>query len=404
MNEHYPYVIVGGGLAGASAIEGIRAHDRDGRILLISRENVEPYHRPPLSKDLWFGKSTLEKLPVHDAKFYAEQRVDVELRREVVELEASSHTLWDDRLGMVTYDRLLLATGGKPRLLDADGESGQNVHYYRLLEDYQFLAQRTARIQHVLVVGGGFIGLELAAALRHVGKEVSLVYPGEYPLARVLPRELGLHVADYYREKGVETISGETVAAIQEAGGIVQARTRSGNVISTQLVVAGVGITPSVGLAEANGLEVADGIVVDEYARTSDSNIYAAGDVAEFPYLALGRRTRVEHWDHAIQHGRLAGENMAGANRMYDHLPMFFSDFFDLGWEAVGDTDPTLQVEAEWTTPLKEGVLFYMQDDLVRGVLLWNRFGLVDWARDLIRSGKPMSRDERLAAMPVTSQ
>jgi NADPH-dependent 2,4-dienoyl-CoA reductase/sulfur reductase-like enzyme len=391
MNEHYAYVIVGGGLAGASAIEGIRAHDRDGRILLISRENVEPYNRPPLSKDLWFGKSTLEKLPAYDSKFYAEQRVEIALRREVVELEASSHTLWDDHQSMVTYDRLLLATGGKPRLLEAEGESTQNVHYFRLLEDYLFLSERVARIQHVLVVGGGFIGLELAAALRHAGKEVSLVYPGEYPLARVLPRELGLYVADFYREKGVETISGETVVAIQEGAGIVQARTRSGNTISTQLV----------GLAEANGLEVADGIVVDEYARTSDPNIFAAGDVAEFPYLALGRRTRVEHWDHAIHHGKLAGENMAGANRMYDHLPMFFSDFFELGWEAVGDTDATLQVDAEWTTPMKEGVLFYLQEDLVRGVLLWNRWGLVDWARELIRSGKPMSREERLAAMPV---
>ena len=401
MNEHYPYVIIGGGLAGASAVEGIRAHDRDGRILLLSRENIEPYNRPPLSKDLWFGKSTLEKLPVHDANYYAENRVDLALRREVVELEASSHTLWDDHQGMVTYDRLLLATGGKPRLLDAEGETGQNVHYFRLLEDYLFLSERVARIQHVLVVGGGFIGLELAAALRHVGKEVSLVYPGEYPLARVLPRELGLYVADFYREKGVETISGETVSAIHEGGGIVQARTRSGNTISTQLVVAGVGINPLVGLAEANGLEVADGIVVDEYARTSEPSIFAAGDVAEFPYLALGRRTRVEHWDHAIHHGRLAGENMAGANKMYDHLPMFFSDFFELGWEAVGDTDATLQVDAEWTTPMKEGVLFYLQEDLVRGVLLWNRWGLVDWARELIRSGKPMSREERMAGMPV---
>jgi NADPH-dependent 2,4-dienoyl-CoA reductase/sulfur reductase-like enzyme len=401
MNEHYPYVIIGGGLAGASAVEGIRAHDRDGRILLVSRENIEPYNRPPLSKDLWFGKSTLDKLPVHDASYYTEQRVDLALRREVVELEASSHTLWDDHQGMVTYDKLLLATGGKPRLLDAEGETGQNVHYFRLLEDYLFLSARVARIQHVLVVGGGFIGLELAAALRHAGKEVSLVYPGEYPLARVLPRELGLYVADFYREKGIETISGETVSAIHEGGGIVQARTRSGNTISTQLVVAGVGINPLVGLAEANGLEVANGIVVDEYARTSEPSIFAAGDVAEFPYLALGRRTRVEHWDHAIYHGRLAGENMAGANRMYDHLPMFFSDFFELGWEAVGDTDATLQVDAEWTTPMKEGVLFYLQEDLVRGVLLWNRWGLVDWARELIRSGKPMSREERLAAMPV---
>ncbi len=401
MNPHYPYVIVGGGVAGASAIEGIRSHDPAGRILLISGENLPPYQRPPLSKDLWFGKTTLDKLPVHEDAFYVEQRVDLALRREIVELEASSHTLWDDHDGVVTYDKLLLATGCKPRILDADGENGHSVHYFRLLEDYLFLSGRVKALQHVLVVGGGFIGLELAAALSHAGKEVSLVYPDEYPLSKILPRELGLHIVEYYREKGIETISGEHVASLQEGRGIVQVRTRAGNVISTQLLLAGIGVTPAVGLAEANGLEVDNGIVVDEQARTSDAHIFAAGDVAEFPYLALGRQARIEHWDHAIHHGRLAGENMAGANKTYDHIPMFYSDFFDLGWEAVGDIDATLQVDAVWVTPMREGVLFYLQDDAVRGVLLWNRWGLVDWARDLIRAGKPLTHDERVEAIPA---
>lgn len=401
MNEHYPYVIVGGGLAGASAIEGIRAHDRDGRILLISRENISPYNRPPLTKELWFGKTTLDKIPVYGDEFYTEQKVDLILRREITELEASSHTLWDDHDATVTYDKLLLATGGKPRLLDAEGEERQGVHYYRLLEDYLYLAEHVKHLQHVLVLGGGFIGLELAAALRHVGMEVTLAYGDEYPLARILPRDLGLFVAEYYRGQGVDTISGERVATIQEGHGIVHARTHSGNTISTQLVVAGLGILPSVALAEANGLEVGNGIAVDEFARTTDPNIFAAGDVAEFPYLALGIRTRIEHWDHAIQHGKRAGENMAGANLPYDHLPMFFSDFFDLSWEAVGETDSSLRVDSVWTTPMREGVLFYLRDDVVRGALMWNRPGLVDWARDLIRAAKPMTHEERVRTIPV---
>ena len=403
MNPHYPFVIIGGGQAGAAAIEGIRAHDRDGRILLVSRENVAPYHRPSLSKDLWCGKTTLGKIPLHEESWYADQKVDVSLRREIVELEASSHSLWDDREGVITYDRLLLATGGKPRLLDAEGSPLHGIHYFRQLEDYLFLSDRVKNLQHVLVVGGGFIGLELAAALCHIGKEVSLVYPGEYPLSNVLPRDLGLFVADFYREKGIETISGERVAAIHEGHGIVQARTRAGNVISTQLLLAGIGMTPAVGLAEANGLEVANGIVVDEYARTSDSSIFAAGDCTEFPYLALGRQARIEHWDHAVHHGRVAGENMTGAKQLYDHLPMFYSDFFDLGWEAVGDTDPTLRVEAEWITPLREGVVFYLKDDVIRGVLLWNRWGMVDWAREQIRAAKPMTREQRLAALSTVA-
>lgn len=401
MNEHYPYVIVGGGLAGASAIEGIRSRDRDGKILLVSSENVAPYHRPPLSKDLWFGKTTLDKVAVHPDDFYPANKVDLALRREVTELEPSSHTLWIDQESTVSYDRLLLATGGRPRLLDSAGEETDQVHYYRSLEDYLFLAERVKGLQHVLVLGGGFIGLELAAALRHAGKEVALAYPEEYPLARVLPRDLGLFVADFYREKGVEVISNERVASIHERQGVIQAHTRSGNIISTQLLVAGLGIQPSVSLAEAGGLEVENGIQVDEYARTSDPNIYAAGDVAEFPYLALGVRTRIEHWDHAIHHGKRAGENMAGANLPYDHLPMFFSDFFELGWEAVGETDAGLRVDAVWTTEMREGVLFYLRDDVVRGALLWNRWGLVDWARDLIRAAKPMTHEERVKAIPA---
>jgi NADPH-dependent 2,4-dienoyl-CoA reductase/sulfur reductase-like enzyme len=401
VKEHYSYVIVGGGLSGASAIEGIRAHDKDGSILLISRENVPPYHRPPLTKELWFGKSTLDKLPAYGDEFYTGNNVELVLRREVTELEASSHTLWDDHENTVTYDRLLLATGGKPRLLDAAGNERQSVHYYRLLEDYLFLSEHVKQLQHILVLGGGFIGLELAAALRHTGKEVTIAYADEYPLARILPRDLGLFVAEFYREKGVETISNERVAAIEEGHGIVHARTHSGNTIATQLIVAGLGILPSVALAEANGLEIGNGIAVDEFARTTDPNIYAAGDVAEFPYLALGTRTRIEHWDHAIQHGKRAGENMAGANLPYDHMPMFFSDFFELGWEAVGEIDSSHQVDAVWTTPMREGVLFYLQDDVVRGALMWNRFGLVDWARDLIRAGKPMTHAERVKAIPV---
>ena len=403
MKEHYSYVIVGGGLAGASAIEGIRAHDKDGSILLISRENVPPYHRPPLTKDLWFGKSTLDKLPVYGDDFYAENKVELVTRREITELEASSHTLWDDHDTTVTYDRLLLATGGKPRVLDAGGNERQSVHYYRLLEDYLFLADHVKQLQHILVLGGGFIGLELAAALRHAGKEVTIAYADEYPLARILPRDLGLFVAEFYREKGVETISNERVASIEEGHGIVHARTHSGNTITTQLIVAGLGIQPAVALAEANGLEIGNGIAVDEFCRTTDANIYAAGDVAEFPYLALGTRTRIEHWDHAIHHGKRAGENMAGANLPYDHMPMFFSDFFELGWEAVGEIDSSHQVDAIWTTPMREGVLFYTQDDVARGVLLWNRWGLVDWARDLIRAAKPMSHDERAKAIPAAS-
>ena len=391
---HYPYIIVGGGLAGASAIEGIRAHDPSGAILLLSRDNHPPYHRPPLSKDLWFGKQTLDQLPVHDDAFYREHQAELVLRRDVEELNAESRTLWDDHGTSYTYDKLLLATGGRPRILDAKGSTLEGIHYFRYLEDYLYFS-RLDRLEHVLVVGGGFIGMEMTAARTHAGKQVTMVYPEEYPLRRVLPRDLGLFVAEYYRGKGVEMISGESIAEFEDRGGTIMARTRSNNHADTELVLVGAGIEPNTELADAAGLEVSNGIEVDEFARTSDAHIYAAGDVAEFPYLALGRRMRIEHWDHAREHGRAAGANMAGAAKPYDHLPLFYSDLFELGWEAVGDCNPSLTVEAVWREMHREGVVFYLEDEVIRGVLLWNTWGKVDWARDLIREAKPMTIEER---------
>jgi NADPH-dependent 2,4-dienoyl-CoA reductase/sulfur reductase-like enzyme len=392
---NYTYVIVGGGLAGASAIEGIRAQDRAGSILLVSRENHPPYHRPPLSKDLWFGKSTKDKLPVYDEAFYRDNQVELSIRREIVELDVANRRIWDDRGETIDYQKLLLATGGRPRLLTANGAHMEGIMYYRFLEDYLFLESNLARFEHVLVIGSGFIGMEIAAAMRHAGKEVTLLYPEEYPLRRVLPRDLGLFVADYYREKGIETISGETIARFEMRGGQIVAFTQDGNDVTTQLVIAGVGIEPVTDLADAAGLDVDNGIAVDEYACTSNPNVYAAGDVAEFPYLVLDRRMRVEHWDHAIQHGKSAGANMAGANRPYTTLPMFFSDLFELGWEAVGDVDGSHETHAVWKEQFREGIVFYLVEDVIRGVLLWNAWGKVDWARQLIREGKAMTTAER---------
>jgi 3-phenylpropionate/trans-cinnamate dioxygenase ferredoxin reductase subunit len=396
----HEYIIVGGGLTGASAIEGIRAHDADGRILLLSRENHPPYHRPPLSKDLWFGKSTLGKLPVHDEEFYRSQGVELALRREVVEMDLDRRTVWDDHGTTYEYGKLLLATGGFPRRLNVEGSDHPGIHYFRYLEDYLFLADRIGGVRHVLVLGGGFIGMELAAALRHAGKEVTLLYAEQCPLYRVLPRDLGLFVADYYRQQGIETVSGEVVVRFEDQAGEIVAHTNGGNTVTTQLVVAGIGISPATDLAEAAGVEVAGGIVVDEYGRTSDPHVYAAGDVAEFPSIPLDQRMRVEHWDHAIQHGKAVGANMAGAQRAYAHLPFFYSDLFDLGWEAVGEVESHLETHAVWKQEHREGVVYYLWEDVVRGVLLWNVWGAVDWARGLIQQRTPMTRAEREAAVP----
>ncbi len=392
----YDYIIVGGGYAAASAIEGIRAHDTSGTILMLSRENHPPYRRPPLSKDLWFGRATIDQLSIHEDAFYRDHAVDLQLRRDVAEITLEDHSVWIDHGERHEYGKLLLATGSRPRLLGAASAGLEGIHYFRSLEDYLVLRDRLRTVQHVLVVGGGFISIEIAAALSHSGVEVTFIHPHEYPLQRVLPRELGLYVANYYRQHGIETVSSDAVVAFENRNGLIEAQTRLGNSITTQLVLAGIGVEPSIDLAEAAGLEIGNGIHVDEFARTSDPSVWAAGDVAEFPYLALGRRMRVEHWDHAEHHGRAAGANMAGANLQYEHLPFFWSDFFDLGWEAVGDVDASLTVDVVWKEPYREGVLFYLDEDIVRGVLLWNVWDKIEWARGLIREGNVLTHEERV--------
>lgn len=395
----YDYLIVGGGAAAAAAVEGIRSRDPKGSVLVLSRDNHPPYQRPPLTKGLWFGKSSLDELPIHPESYYREQNVELMLRREVVELEVPQRRVWDDRGATFEYGELLLATGGHPRLMDVPGSGIEGVHYYRYLEDYLFL--RHHRFEHALVVGGGFIGAELAAALRQAGKEVTLMFPEEYPLRRVLPRDLGLHVADVYRQKGVDVVSGESVAAFEEHGGTIVARTHSGNYAETQVAIVGIGLAAHTELADAAGLEVSRGIVVDSLGRTSAEHVWSAGDVAEFPYLALGQTMRIEHWDHALAHGKAVGANMAGANTPYDEMPVFFSDLFDMGWEAVGEVDPQMVVEEVWREPFKQGVLFYLRDEVVRGVLMWNSWGLADWARQLIRDARPLTVEERAKAIPL---
>jgi 3-phenylpropionate/trans-cinnamate dioxygenase ferredoxin reductase component len=315
----------------------------------------------------------------------------------VVELDPDKHAVWDERGNAYDYDHLLLVTGGRPRRLNFPGADLDGVRYFRDLEDYMFFAAHQDRFEHVLVLGGGFIGMEMAAALAHAGKQVTMVYREEWPLARVLPRDLGLFVADYYREKGVETVSNDHVVALERDQSYLVARTASGGQVTTQVVLAGIGIEPETDLAEAAGLDVRNGVAVDEFCRTSHPDVFAAGDVAEYPDLSLGKAQRVEHWDHAIQHGKCAGVNMAGGDQPYPGLPFFYSDLFDLGWEAVGELDGSMETDAVWKVPNREGVVFYLREGVVRGVLLWNVWQKVDWARGIIREAKPLSGAERRA-------
>lgn len=392
---HHKYCIIGGGLAAAAAIDGIRQYDKTGSILMLTRENHLPYQRPPLTKELWYGTLELGRLPVHADGFYEQNGVEVSLRHDIEEIDVDAKVLWDERGDSYGYDELLIATGCRPKRLRAEGADIPTVRYFRDLEDYLDLESRMDRFQHVTIVGGGFTAVEMTAALRSRGKEVTLIFPEEYPLHRFLPRSIGVGLVEFLREEGVETVSGDTLVHLEERGGYVYARTYNGNELTTQLVLVDNGGEPLSDLADAAGLDTDDGIVVNEYGQCSKPHVWAAGDVAEFPYLALGQLRRVEGSDHAEQHGRLVGANMAGAGLVYSHLPLKWFRVGELQFEGVGELDSRLDHEEIWLEPGREGVIFYLRDDVIRGVLLVNVHARLDWARQLVIEGRAMSPAER---------
>ncbi|HSD19907.1 MAG TPA: FAD-dependent oxidoreductase [Anaeromyxobacter sp.] len=374
----FKYVIVGGGMTGHAAALGIRSVDSSGSIALVGEEPVRPYARPPLTKGLWSGQEegSIWLREVEGVTFRTGVRVaaiDRAARR--VALEGG------ETLG---YDKLLLATGGTPRRLTSGGDG---VVYYRTVADYRRV-QALPVGKHVAVVGGGFIGSEIAASLATNGYRVTLLFPEEGIGARLFPRDLAVHLNGYYAEREVEVRPGEKLTSLTADGAGFTLRTDRAE-LRADLVVAGLGILPNDGLAAAAGLQVEDGIVVDETLRTADPAVFAAGDVARFPNAALGRSIRVEHEDNANRMGREAGRAMAGADAAYRHLPFFYSDLFDLGYEAVGLVDPRLEVVADWKEPFRKGVIYYLADGRVRGVLSWGVFGKMDAARALIAEPGP---------------
>ncbi len=380
--REYRYLIVGGGMTADAACRGIREHDEDGTIGLVGAEAHAPYARPPLSKALWAGKD--EEMVWRGT---ADLGVDLVLGTRIAALDLDARRALDEAGEAYGYERLLLATGGTPRRLAGAGD--ESVVHFRSLDDYRRLRAVAGDGVPAVVVGGGFIGSELAAALATNGCDVTMVFPEAGIGARLFPADLSAFVSDYYRGHGVEVVTGETVEGIAAEGETTRVSTGGGRTIEAQVVVAGLGIEPATALAESAGLEVRDGIVVDEFGRVAGrDDVFAAGDVARFPVPALGSDARVEHEDHANSHGARVGANMAGAAEAYDHLPFFYSDLFDLGYEAVGEVDSRHATVAVWDEPYRKGVVGYVDDEgRARGFLLWDVWGQVDAARALIGDG-----------------
>jgi 3-phenylpropionate/trans-cinnamate dioxygenase ferredoxin reductase component len=395
VQESYDYVIVGGGVAAASAVKGIRSEDPTGTAAVLGSEPDKPVYRPVLTKDLWLkddetleGSSLAGDLDEDDA-------VDLVTDTTVTAIDPGAHVVRLADGSTVGYGKLLLATGAEPRVLSVD--PGPRVIYYRTAADYQRLRAVATEGSHVAVIGGGYIGSEITSALVQNGVQVTLVLDLEDVQEQMFPRALAATLTKAFADRGVTVVHGSVEGGQEDDGG-VRIRLGDGTSITADAAVIGVGVLPRTGLAEAAGLEVDNGVVVDEHLRTSDADVYAAGDVASYPDALLGRR-RVEHVDHAEKSGEHAGKVMAGADDAYDYTPFFWSDILDYGYEAVGETSSRLDMVEDWKDgEVGTGVVYYLKSGQVRGVLLWNVWDSVDKARELIaETGKePVSDPESL--------
>jgi 3-phenylpropionate/trans-cinnamate dioxygenase ferredoxin reductase component len=389
--EACKFLIVGGGLAADAAVRGIHDAGGTGPIVVVSDEDDPPYNRPPLSKALWKG-TEFDSIWRHTESAGAELR----LGTRIVALDPARGTATDSRGSVLAYEKLLLATGGSPRRLRNGDPS---VIYFRRLADFKRTWEAASHGSEFVVVGGGFIGSEIAAALAMNGRKVSLIFPGSSICERILPRPLANFLNVYFRKRGVDVLFNERVQRIEKKAEKLVVGTRGNGRIEADVVVAGIGIEPNVDLAKAAGLDVRSGIIVDEMLRTSHPHIFAAGDVANFPCRVLRERFRFEHEDNADAMGRAAGRNMAGASEVYKHLPFFYSDLFDLRYEAVGSIDSRLEVVEDWVQKFHKGVVYYLKKQRVHGVLLWNTWGLVDAARQLIASRQELQPVELIGRL-----
>ena len=380
--DNYKYIIIGGGMTADSAVEGIREIDPKGAILMISSEKDPPYKRPPLSKALW-KKTPLEKIWLNTEAKHA----DLLLNRRVESVDDEKKIVTTDNGAVYKYEKLLLATGGVKRKLPF-GEG--NILYYRTLADYQKLHSMASEKDAFAVIGSGFIGSEIAASLAMNGKKVTLFDIGPGIGWNIFPEDMVNFLNGYYKEKGVQIIANVKVTDVVKEGNKFKVAVNSGESYEVDGVVAGVGIMPETSLAEALDLKVDNGIHVNEFLQTTNSDIYAAGDAANFYNPLLAKRIRVEHADNATSMGRAAGRNMAGANGRYDYLPFFYSDLFDLGYEAVGQLDSRCELVTDWQKEYEKGVLYYLEDNRVRGVLLWNVWDKVDQAKEAMSLPAPV--------------
>ncbi|HEX3679678.1 MAG TPA: FAD/NAD(P)-binding oxidoreductase [Galbitalea sp.] len=397
MSGQYKYLVVGGGMVADAAARGIREVDPDGSIGILSEDVDEPYARPALTKKLWTDPNfEWDQADLHTAR---DTGADIRTETAVARIYPERRMVTTEDGAEFGYGILLIATGGHPKHIDLPDD--ERVIYFRSAADYRRLRELAAAGAHVAVIGGSYIGMELAAALVQNGSAVTLIFPEATLGEGMFPENLARVFEAKYIEHGVKLLSGVTAkSGTADAGGITLAL-NDGSTLEVDAVVSGLGIEPAVHLAADAGLEVRDGISVDTYLAASMVGVYAAGDVAMYPDRLLGPR-RVEHVDNAKEMGRVVGHNMAGDVMPYVHTPYYYSTVFDVSYEAVGQLDAGLETVNDWSEPLERGVVYYVSDGRVVGVLLWNIAGRTDEARGVIGGTNPTGRESLIGRIPLS--
>ena len=393
MNAKTAYVVVGASLAGAKAAEALRAEGFDGPLVVIGDEHERPYERPPLSKDYLLGKSERETIYVHPASWYADHGVDLRLGSRVTDVDAAAHEVRLADGSRCGYAKLLLATGSSPRRLPVPGADLSGVLYMRTVGDSDQIKLAVEAASRVAVIGAGWIGLETAAAARTAGADVTILDTAELPLLRVLGPEAATVFAGLHRDHGVDLRMGVQVAEITGSGGRADGvRLADGSRVDADAIIVGVGITPNVQLATAAGLDTGNGIVVDAHLRSSDPDIYAAGDVANAYHPLLGKHIRVEHWANALHQPPAAARAMLGQDAVYDRVPYFYTDQYDLGMEYTGYVEPGGYDEVVFRGDAgrREFIAFWLAGGRVLAGMNVNVWDVSDTIQAIVRRGHPV--------------
>jgi 3-phenylpropionate/trans-cinnamate dioxygenase ferredoxin reductase subunit len=392
------FVIVGAGLAGAKGVEALRGIGFEGDITLIGAEAHGPYERPPLSKDYLLGNETRDKIFVHSQAWYAEHRVELRLATTVAAVDRDAHQVVTSVGERVRYDKLLLTTGSSPRRLSLPGAELDNVLYLRTLEDSDRIRHALGSGVRVVVIGAGWIGLETAAAARTAGAEVTVLENAELPLLQVLGSRIAHVFADLHRDNGVDLRCDVSVVGIRvttDGRSVAGVELADGTAVPADLVIVGIGATPNLDLARESSLATDNGVVVDSQLRSSDPNVFCAGDIANAYHPFFGKHLRVEHWANALHQPAVAANAMIGGDSVYERLPYFYTDQYDVGMEYTGHVEPedTDSVVIRGDLPTRKFIAFWLRDGRVLAGMNVNVWDVTGTINQLVQSKRQIDVD-----------